>query len=358
MSGSSCTLLCRQLLSVQRRITASSKNISAAQRGIAAVGFSTTSKCSSTSTSTSIIGPNNTSSEGRSPISRYQYAVVEHGEAYFDNMEGRHGKQLSLAYNCVDTKKRDRYLPDDLLDLFENDYDDDESSQAEEGAPIVGFSTNNHSSKGAYLSKVSDTYEEIPEEEQEDHHPTTDDYDYNNNPQPRYNNDGSVIHDDPSELLAYKAGAPAGGIFAIIQLAGASQHKVAVDDVVIVNKLLPLSKWKVGETITLQGESEVLLIGSQERTVVGLSPGIPNATVKVMVEEITHDANIIVFKKKRRKTYRRKKGFRREVTMLRILNIEMPSELMNTKGATATSVSRFKISNNADGNVQKSLYAA
>lgn len=339
MSGSSCTLLCRQLLSVQRRITASSKNISAAQRGIAAVGFSTTSKCSSTSTSTSIIGPNNTSSEGRSPISRYQYAVVEHGEAYFDNMEGRHGKQLSLAYNCVDTKKRDRYLPDDLLDLFENDYDDDESSQAEEGAPIVGFSTN------------------IPEEEQEDY-PTTDDYDYNNNPQPRYNNDGSVIHDDPSELLAYKAGAPAGGIFAIIQLAGASQHKVAVDDVVIVNKLLPLSKWKVGETITLQGESEVLLIGSQERTVVGLSPGIPNATVKVMVEEITHDANIIVFKKKRRKTYRRKKGFRREVTMLRILNIEMPSELMNTKGATATSVSRFKISNNADGNVQKSLYAA
>jgi large subunit ribosomal protein L21 len=283
---------------------------------------------------------------------------VEHGEAYFENMEGRHGKQLSLAYNCVDTKKRDRYLPDDLLDLFENDNDVDESSQAEEGALTVGFSTN-HSSKGTHPSNFSDTYEEMSEEEQEDY-PTNDDDDddKSNNPQPRYNNDGSVIYDDPSELLAYKAGAPAGGIFAIIQLAGASQHKVAVDDVVIVNKLLPLSKWKVGETITLQGESEVLLIGSQERTVVGLAPGIPNATVKVMVEEITHDANIIVFKKKRRKNYRRKKGFRREVTMLRVLNIEMPPELMNTKGTTTTSISRFNNSNNADGNEQKSLYAA
>jgi hypothetical protein len=45
-----------------------------------------------------------------------------------------------------------------------------------------------------------------------------------------------------------------------IELAGACQNKVTVDDVIIVNKLLPLSKWKEGETLTLQGESEVLLL--------------------------------------------------------------------------------------------------
>jgi hypothetical protein len=31
---------------------------------------------------------------------------------------------------------------------------------------------------------------------------------------------------------------------------------------------------------------------------------------------------VIVFKKKRRKNYRRKQGFRREVTILRVLEIE------------------------------------
>lgn len=325
----------------------------AAQQGIgaAAAGFSSTSKCSS-----STIGPNNPLVEGRPAASRYQYAVVEHGEAYFDNMEGRHGKQLSLAYNCVDTKKRDRYLPDDLLDLFENDDDDESSSsQVELGEHVVGASTKTW--KTTDQENVSNIYEETSEDELEDYQTNVDDHIH---PQPRYNNDGSVIYDDPSELLAYKAGAPAGGIFAIIQLAGASQHKVAVDDVVIVNKLLPLSKWKVGETVTLQGENEVLLIGSQERTVVGLSPGIPNATVQVMVEEITHDATIIVFKKKRRKNYRRKKGFRREVTMLRVLNIEMPPELMHTTStATTTSFSTVKFSNNSEGNQQtKSSYSA
>ena len=44
--------------------------------------------------------------------------------------------------------------------------------------------------------------------------------------------------------------------------------------------------------------------------------------VKCQVEEQTKDAKIIIFKKKRRKGYKRKTGFRREVTILRVLEIE------------------------------------
>ena len=236
------------------------------------------------------------------PTAAHQYAIVDHEEAYFENMEGRHGKQLSLAYNSEETtRKNDKYLPDDLLDLFQQQQ---------------GNNSNNNN---------KETTNDIPEAEIINNDDEDNDDNFEELSATKYKNDGSVHFEDPSELEAYKQGAPAGGMFAVIHLAG-SQHKVSVDDVVIVNKLLPVTKWKVGSTITLDSTSEVLLIGSQQKTIVGLSPGIPNAIVQVMVEEITHDKTVIVFKKKRRKNYRRKNGFRREVTMLRILDIQMPPE--------------------------------
>jgi len=238
------------------------------------------------------------------PTAAHQYAIVDHEEAYFENMEGRHGKQLSLAYNNEETtRKKDKYLPDDLLDLFQLQQ---------------GNKSNNNQENTNDIPEAEIVNNDDDEEEEDDDN-------FQELSAAKYKNDGSVRFQDPSELEAYKQGAPAGGMFAVIHLAG-SQHKVAVDDVVIVNKLLPVTKWKVGTTITLDSTSEVLLIGSQQKTIVGLSPGIPNAIVKVMVEEITHDKTVIVFKKKRRKNYRRKNGFRREVTMLRILDIQMPPE--------------------------------
>lgn len=43
--------------------------------------------------------------------------------------------------------------------------------------------------------------------------------------------------------------------------------------------------------------------------------------VKLQVEEQTKDAKVIILKKKRRKGYKRKQGFRREVTIFRVLEI-------------------------------------
>mmetsp|Transcript_16756 Transcript_16756/g.37675 ORF Transcript_16756/g.37675 Transcript_16756/m.37675 type:complete len:88 (+) Transcript_16756:944-1207(+) len=50
----------------------------------------------------------------------------------------------------------------------------------------------------------------------------------------------------------------------------------------------------------------------------------PKFGVVVRVEEITRDAKVIAFKRRRRKHSKRKKGFRREVTILRVLQIISP----------------------------------
>ena len=51
-----------------------------------------------------------------------------------------------------------------------------------------------------------------------------------------------------------------------------------------------------------------------------------SSSVTVRVEELTRDATVIVFKKHRRKNYRKTKGHRREVTVFRVLDITLPGE--------------------------------
>jgi len=214
-----------------------------------------------------------------------KYAVVDHSEAYESAMNGRHGDQLSLAQLegvGKDDPPFDPFIEEELAEAAkqqEGDFDEEGALQEEGG---------------------------VDEEAEED--------------LVRYNNDGSVRW-KKSDLAAFRAGAPAGGLFAIISLPG-TQHKVTVDDVIVSNKLLPVVKYSVGSVHTIK---DVLLVGSSHKTLVGL-PLVSGAEVDVMVEEITRDAKMIVFKKRRRKNSQRKNGFRRDVTMLRVLDIRMPSE--------------------------------
>jgi len=137
-----------------------------------------------------------------------------------------------------------------------------------------------------------------------------------------YNTDGSPLR-PKSQLASLKSGMPSGGSFAVVSLAGI-QHKVHPDDLIVSNKLRPVSKWAVGRTLTLRGEEgEVLMVGSTHLTLVGV-PNVRGAEVDVLVEEIGRDAKILVFKKRRRKNSQRRRGFRREVTMLRVLDVRFP----------------------------------
>ncbi|MEZ0279511.1 50S ribosomal protein L21 [Methyloceanibacter sp.] len=100
-------------------------------------------------------------------------------------------------------------------------------------------------------------------------------------------------------------------MFAVIRTGG-KQYRVAPNDIIEVEKIAG----KPGEIIEL---SEVLLLGG-DGPKTG-SPTIAGALVAAEVVEQTRGDKVIVFKKKRRKNYRRKKGHRQELTALRITEI-------------------------------------
>lgn len=102
---------------------------------------------------------------------------------------------------------------------------------------------------------------------------------------------------------------------------------MTIDDLLVVNKLKPVSDWSVGSTHTIK-DDDVLLMASKDKTLVGL-PGVKGGEVDLMVEEITRDKTLIIFKKRRRKHSRRKNGFRREVSFLRVLDVRMPKEAVD-----------------------------
>ena len=57
------------------------------------------------------------------------------------------------------------------------------------------------------------------------------------------------------------------------------------------------------------------------------SPLVRDAVVRATVEEQGYGKKVIVFKKKRRKGYRRWRGYRARLSLLRINSIELPPDL-------------------------------
>lgn len=101
-------------------------------------------------------------------------------------------------------------------------------------------------------------------------------------------------------------------MYAVIKTGG-KQYKVSEGEFVKVEKL----EGAVGDTIEL---SEVLLVGGEE-VKVG-TPLVPGAKVKAQIVAQDKDKKILVFKSKRRKTYRKKYGHRQPITRLKIAAIE------------------------------------
>lgn len=101
-------------------------------------------------------------------------------------------------------------------------------------------------------------------------------------------------------------------MFAVIKTGG-KQYKVAKDDVIEVEKL----PGAAGASVEL---GDVLMLSDGGKVVVG-SPLLKGAKVSAEVVEQTRGDKIIVFKKKRRKNYRRKKGHRQDLTVIKITAI-------------------------------------
>lgn len=103
-------------------------------------------------------------------------------------------------------------------------------------------------------------------------------------------------------------------VFAIVQI-GSHQFKVSNGDSIFTERL---KFCDVNDKLAL---NKVLMLGSTSQTIVG-RPIVPGGTVHAVVEEHALDAKVLIFKKKRRKNYRRTKGHRQELTKLRITDIQ------------------------------------
>lgn len=101
-------------------------------------------------------------------------------------------------------------------------------------------------------------------------------------------------------------------MYAVIRTGG-KQYKVAPQDVLQIEKI----EGAAGDAVTF---SDVLMIAGEGDPQVG-SPLVPGAHVSAEVVEQGRGPKIIVFKKKRRQNYRRKKGHRQDLTTVRILEI-------------------------------------
>ena len=101
-------------------------------------------------------------------------------------------------------------------------------------------------------------------------------------------------------------------MFAVIKT-GAKQYKVAVGDVIKVEKL-------DGETGSKVSLDNVLMVGDDKGVKIG-TPAVDGTVVTAEILDQDRAAKIIVFKKKRRHNYRRKAGHRQEQTVLKITDI-------------------------------------
>jgi large subunit ribosomal protein L21 len=101
-------------------------------------------------------------------------------------------------------------------------------------------------------------------------------------------------------------------MYAVIETGG-KQYRAAQGDVLEVEKL----EGAVGTTVTLD---KVLLISGDEGTKIG-TPTVAKAKVTGEILAQDRHSKIIVFKKKRRKNYRRTNGHRQSFTKLKITGI-------------------------------------
>jgi large subunit ribosomal protein L21 len=100
-------------------------------------------------------------------------------------------------------------------------------------------------------------------------------------------------------------------MFAVIKTGG-RQYRVVPDDVLEIGKI-------AGDVGTIVQLGEVLVVGG-DTPVLG-APTVAGASVAAEVLDHKRGAKVIAFKKRRRKNSRRKRGYRDEITVIRVTEI-------------------------------------
>ncbi|TCS60864.1 50S ribosomal protein L21 [Varunaivibrio sulfuroxidans] len=102
-------------------------------------------------------------------------------------------------------------------------------------------------------------------------------------------------------------------MFAVIKTGG-KQYRVSENDILTIEKVAG----DAGDAVEF---NEVLMVGEDGKAPSVGTPLLDKAAVYGEVIDQTRGAKIIVFKKKRRQNYRRKKGHRQDLTLVRITQI-------------------------------------
>lgn len=98
-------------------------------------------------------------------------------------------------------------------------------------------------------------------------------------------------------------------MYAMVEIGG-QQYRVEKDKIIKTQKL----QGEVGGNVTFD---RVLLVAEGEQVRIG-QPVVTGANVAGTIVDQFRDDKVIVFKKKRRKSYRRKNGHRQSLTKVRI----------------------------------------
>ena len=111
-------------------------------------------------------------------------------------------------------------------------------------------------------------------------------------------------------------------MFAIIS-SGGKQYKVSENTILTVNKL----SGTAGDNVEI---SDVLFASDGKEFSVG-EPLIDGAKVNLEIIKQDRDRKILIFKKKRRKNFRRKNGHRQDMTFLQVKSLNIPGFKAKTK---------------------------
>jgi large subunit ribosomal protein L21 len=101
-------------------------------------------------------------------------------------------------------------------------------------------------------------------------------------------------------------------MYAVVEIAS-KQFQISKDDLVRV----PLLKKEVGEKVEFD---RVLLYSDGSKTKIG-KPVLKGAKVSAEIVEHGRDKKVVVFRKKRRKGFKVKRGHRQDFTTIRIKNL-------------------------------------
>ena len=111
-------------------------------------------------------------------------------------------------------------------------------------------------------------------------------------------------------------------MYAVVKTGG-KQYRVAKDDKIVIDRV----DGEAGDNIVL---NQVLMMGDGDKVTLG-TPTVAGAAVGATVLRQTRGPKIMVFRRKRRKNFRRVRGHRQDLTLVQITDIAADGKLKPAK---------------------------